>query len=170
MHAPGRRTHGRYVCLVSVRSERAGRGPVPREVRIASALLTALGAVLTVNAVIAMLYRDDLQAAAQEDVGSLLPPDQVSTILVVFAALLIVLGGVLLLAGAQIRRGRQWARVLAFVGSGILILFTGIAAMAGAGLLAVALLRASVGVVALLMQSAVADFFERAVPYRQPRP
>lgn len=133
---------------------------LPREVRIASALLTALGAVLIVNALIAVWFRDDLQAVAAEDIGALLPPDQLSTILMAAAATLVLLGGLLLLVGAQIRRGRQWARVLSFVVAGILILFTGIGAMAGAGLLAVALLGASVGVVALLMQSAVAPFFE----------
>lgn len=135
--------------------------PAPREVRIASALLTALGALLTVNAVLAVLYRDDLQAATQEDVGSLLRPDQVSTILVGAAVLLCVVGGLCILAAAQIRRGRQWGRVLAFVAAGILILFTAIGAMAGAGLLAVVLLGAAVGVVALLMQASVAPFFER---------
>jgi len=135
--------------------------PIPREVRIASALSIALGAVLLVNALVAVLYRDDLRAAAQEDVGSMLPPEQVSTLLVVAAALLLVLGGLLVLAGIHIRRGRQWARVLDFVAAGFVILFAGLGALVGAGLLAVALLGASVGVVALLMQAAVGDFFER---------
>jgi len=133
---------------------------VPREVRIASALLTALGAVLMVNAVVALLYRDDLVATAQEDVGSLLPPEQVNAVLIAVVILLLVLGGLLVLAGAHVRRGRQWARVLAFVVAGIMICFTGIAAIAGAGLIAVVLVGASVAVVALLMQSAVAPFFE----------
>ncbi len=129
--------------------------------RIASTLLTTLGAVITVNAVIALLYREDLRAATAENVGSLLRPEQVSTILIAVAVVLFVLGGLCILAAAQIRRGRQWGRVLAFCAAGVMILFTGIGAMAGAGLLAVVLLGAAVGVVALLMQSAVAPFFER---------
>lgn len=134
---------------------------MPREVRIASALLTGLGAVLIVNAVIALLYRDDLRAAAQDNVGGLLTSGQVNGILIAVAALMFLLGGLLVLAGGHIRHGRQWARVLAFVTAGTLLLFSGIGALAGAGLLAVVLVGASVGVVALLMQSAVADFFER---------
>lgn len=134
---------------------------MPREVRIASALLTALGVVLTINAVISLLFRDDLQAAVADDVDTLVSPSQVRSVLVVAAVVLLLLGALLILSGAQIRRGRQWARVLSFVTAGILILLTGIGAMAGAGLLAVAVLGASVGVVALLMQAAVADFFER---------
>jgi hypothetical protein len=151
-----------------------GRGrpaTVPREVRIASALLTALGAVLILNAAVALFFREDLQAAAQEDVGALLEPGQVNAVLIVASALLLLLGGLLALAGAQIRQGRQWARVLAFVSAGILILVTAIGALAGAGLLAVVLLGAAVGVVALLMQAAVAPFFEPGpAPADQPGP
>ncbi|MBA3417988.1 MAG: hypothetical protein M3R09_02115 [Actinomycetota bacterium] len=133
---------------------------MPREVRLASALLTALGAVLVVNAVVALLYRDDLRAAAEDGVSTVLSSAQVSAILIVVTVLLLLLGGLLVLTGAQIRRGRQWARVLAFVTAGILILITGIGALAGGGLLAAVLLGAAVGVVALLMQSSVAAFFE----------
>lgn len=143
---------------------------VPREVRIASALLTALGAVLTVNAVIALFYREELLEAAQEDAAALLPPEQVNAIITAAVALLLLLGGLLALAGVQIRRGRQWARVLAFVTAGLLILFTSVGALAGAGLLAVVLLGASVGVVALLMQAAVGPFFERNAARHDQRP
>lgn len=143
--------------------------PIPREVRIASALLTALGAVLGVNGVVALLYRDDLRASAEEDVGSMLPAGQIGTILVVASVVLLLLGVILVLAGAQIRRGQQWARVLAFVVTGVVILFAGVGALAGAGLLAVVLLGAAVGVVALLMQSAVAVFFQPRDTRQPPR-
>ncbi|MBA2391062.1 MAG: hypothetical protein H0V67_12500 [Geodermatophilaceae bacterium] len=133
---------------------------IPREVRIASALLTGLGVVLAVNAVIALLYREDLRAAAEENVGAMLRPDQVNAILIGVAVFLFVLGGLLVLSGVHIRRGRQWARVLGFVTAGSLLLLSGVGAIAGAGLLAVLLVGASVGVVALLMQAVVGPFFE----------
>lgn len=152
---------GRYVLRVAERSDRTDPAKIPKEVRIAGALSTALGAVLLLNAGLALFYRDDLQKTAQEDVGSLLPPGQVKTVLIVASAVLLALGGLLVLVGVQIRRGRQWARVLAFVAAGIVILLSGVGALAGAGLLAVVLLGASVGIVALLMQSTVGEYFER---------
>lgn len=133
---------------------------MPREVRIASALLLALGAVLGFNAVLALIYRDDIVDSAQSELPASLTPDTVRTVFSVAAGVLLLLGAVLVLAGLQVRRGRQWARVLSFVAAGVVILFSGTGALAGGGLLAVLLLGGAVGVVALLMQAAVGPFFE----------
>ena len=135
--------------------------PPPREVRLATSLLIAVGAVLLVNAVLAVVFLGDLRTAAQEQLGDMVPAGQITGILIGSAVVLLVLGGLLVLAAMFLRRGRQWARVLAFVGGGTLILFSGVGALAGAGFLAVLLLGASVGIVALLMQGAVAPFFDR---------
>ena len=136
------------------------RPETPREVRIATALLSAVGSVLLVNAVIALLFRDRLRTAATGEIGSLVPADQIDAILIGSAIVLLIIGAVFVVTAMLVLRGRQWARVLAFVAGGTMILLTAVAALAGAGLLAVLLLGASVGIVALLMQSSVGPFFD----------
>lgn len=136
----------------------------PREVRIASTLLLILGVVMAVNALLALIFSDDLQRAAEEDATGLVSGAQIASILTVASIVLLVLGILLILAGVAVRRGRQWGRVLAFTGGGLVILLAATGAMAGAGIVAVFLLGASVGVVALLMQASVGPFFEPAPP------
>ncbi|MBA3524422.1 MAG: hypothetical protein H0T85_07725 [Geodermatophilaceae bacterium] len=131
----------------------------PREVRIATGLLFALGAVMTLNAIAALVFRGDIARSAQDDMAVVIPADQLSTLLTVASVLLLVLGTLHVLAGVYVRRGRQWARVVAFVAAGAVMVISGVGALAGAGLLAVALLGAGVGVVSLLMQSAASLWF-----------
>jgi len=134
----------------------------PREVRIASVVLLALGVVMAVNALLGLIFSDDLLRAAQEEATALVSGDRISAILTVTSVVLLVLGCLLVVAGLAVRRGRQWGRVLAFTVGGLVILLGGTGAMAGAGVVAVLLLGAAVGVVALLMQSSVGPFFEPA--------
>ncbi len=136
----------------------------PREVRIASVVLLALGVVMAVNALLGLIFSDDLLRAAQEEATALVSGDRISAILTVTSVVLLVLGCLLVVAGLAVRRGRQWGRVLAFTVGGLVILLGGTGAMAGAGVVAVLLLGAAVGVVALLMQSSVGPFFEPTPP------
>lgn len=131
----------------------------PREVRIASALLLGLGGMLGFNAALALLYREDVVESTAQDLPAYVTTDQLETIVLVAGGVLVGLAALLITAGLHVRRGRQWARVLAFVGAGIVITFAAIGALAGGGFLAVVLLGAAVGAVAFLMQAAVAPYF-----------
>lgn len=142
--------------------------PVPREVRIASTLLLALGAVLGFNAALALIYRDDVARSAEQEMVAYVSADTVGTILVVAAIVLLVVAALLIVSGLHVRRGRQWARVLAFVAAGVVILFGATGALAGGGFLAVLLLGAGVGAVSLLMQAAVGPFFEPPTAHPMP--
>lgn len=133
---------------------------MPREVRIASAMLLAVGGILIVNAVLALLYRDEISRSAEPELLAYVSPEQVDTIFLIAAGTLLALGAALILAGLQVRRGRQWARVLGFVTAGLVIALAGTGALAGGGVLAVLLLGAAVGAVAFLMQAAAGPFFE----------
>lgn len=143
-------------------------GPVPREVRIASALLLALGGILAFNAALAVIYRDDIVASAEREMVAYVSSDQLTIIFSVAAGILFALSAVLILAGLHVRRGRQWARVLAFVAAGLVILLAGTGALAGGGFLAVLLLGTAVGAVGFLMQAAVGPYFERSGEYSGP--
>lgn len=136
--------------------------PVPREVRIGSALLLALGGILAFNAALALIYRDDIARSAEQDTVAYVSSEQLNTIVSVAAGLLLILSAALILAGRQVLRGRQWARVLAFVAAGLVILFAGTGALAGGGFLAVLLLGTAVGAVGFLMQAAAGPHFERS--------
>lgn len=136
----------------------------PREVRVAAALLLALGMILSANAVVALVFRADIASSVQEDMLVVIPAGELSTLLTVASIVLLVLGALHVLAGIFVRRGRQWARVTAFVASGVLIVLAAVGALVGAGLLAVALLGAGVGVVSLLMQSAASLWFAPPPP------
>lgn len=115
--------------------------------------------MLAFNAALALIYHDEIVRSADDQMDAYLSPSTVNTVVLVAGVLLLALGALLILAGLHVRRGRQWARVLAFTVAGIVIPFAGIGALAGGGFLAVLMFGGSVGVVAFLMQSAVAPFF-----------
>ncbi|MBA3251531.1 MAG: hypothetical protein H0T66_14795 [Geodermatophilaceae bacterium] len=143
-------------------------GPVPREVNIASVLLLALGGILAFNAALALIYREDIVGSAEREMVAYVSSEQLTTVIAVATGILLTLSALLILAGLHVRRGRQWARVLAFVAAGLVIVFAGTGALAGGGFLAVLLLGAAVGAVAFLMQGAVAPYFERSGGYPGP--
>lgn len=129
--------------------------------RIASALLLGLGGILGVNAGLALLYREDVVESTAQDLPAYVTTDQLDTIVLTAGGVLVALAALLITAGLNVRRGRQWARVLAFVAAGLVITLATVGALAGGGLLAVVLLGAAVGAVAFLMQASVAPYFTR---------
>ncbi|CAN5244520.1 hypothetical protein BH20ACT5_BH20ACT5_24510 [soil metagenome] len=133
---------------------------MPREVRTASVLLLAIGVLLVISGSTGLLLRGEVaQALAEQGGASGMDPALLERITLIAAAVVLVLGALLTVAGIGIRRGRQWARVTAFAGCGITIALNTLGVFAGAGLLTVALLGAGVGVVALLAQGSVGPFF-----------